>query len=278
MTTSTHIVALIQNNAGNDESENCKKVFSFLNEAVSKSASLILLPELFHFRKQTKVDVMPKHRLEDPFIRQFQTFAKTYNVALVLGSFCEEIPQSDKRFNTSLFIDNEGNIKGVYRKIHLFDAVVNTTSIKESDSYVAGDSGCIVSWGDHRLGLSICYDLRFPEQFRAYVNKGATILCVPSSFTYQTGLKHWIPLLRARAIENQCYVLAPNQVGRGAGGLTTFGHSVVIDPDGVVLVEANSEEEGVFVANISSDVQTSIRTSFPCLSHQKQINVSAFRD
>ena len=271
MTISTCIAALIQNNAGNNESENCKTVFSLLEEAVSNKASIILLPEMFHFRKQVSSDVIPKHQLEDPFIHQFQQFSKKHNVALLLGSFCEGVPNTDKLYNTSVFIDRSGDIKGVYRKIHLFDALVNDTSIKESDTFLAGEKGCVVSWESYVLGLAICYDLRFPEQFRAYSNKGATVLCVPASFTYKTGTKHWIQLLQARAIENQCYVLAPNQVGQGAGGLLTYGHSVIIDPDGKILVEADDSEEGVFCAELSLDVLKKIRSSFPCLSHQKTI-------
>jgi deaminated glutathione amidase len=262
-------VAVIQLDAGNDEKKNCEKVFSFLNEAVSRSAQLIALPELFHFRKQLSSDSLPKHRLSSSFITQFQDFSKKHQVSLLLGSFCEGIPNSKKVYNTSVFIDKTGTIKATYRKIHLFDAVVHGTSIKESISYKPGQEISLVNWGRFNCGLSICYDLRFPELYRLYVNKGAHLLFVPASFTYQTGLKHWVPLLKARAIENQCYILAPNQVGIGAGTLKTYGHSIILDPDGNTLVEAGDSEEGVFMASVDFDYQMSIRKHFPCLTHQK---------
>lgn len=260
-------LALIQNNATHDEESTCKRVFHYLQEAVSKGATWILLPEMFHFRRQQSNVSISKHSIDSDFIRSFQSFAKKYQVSLLLGSFCESIQDSEKVFNTSLFIDHTGDIIGVYRKIHLFDAVVNGVSVKESDTYQYGNHPTVVSWGDVSVGLSICYDLRFPELYRHYMLKGSKILCVPASFTYNTGAKHWIPLLRARAIENQCFVVAPNQVGIGAGGLKTYGHSVCISPEGTVLVEGNDQDECVLISELDFSQLEELRSVFPCLKH-----------
>jgi len=264
------IVALIQNNATSDESVNVNRMNVLLDQAIDTGASLIALPEMFHFRRQSSVAPIPSHSIDSDFISYYQSFSKKHRVALLLGSFCETIVGSDKVFNTSVFIDDHGAIAGVYRKIHLFDATVGSTIVRESQTFESGTEPVTLSWKLFKLGMSICYDLRFPELYRYYVNQNCTLLTVPASFTYTTGKKHWESLLRARAIENQCYVLAPNQVGIGAGGVPTFGHSMIIDPDGKILREADGETECVLSVEISDINIAKARSVIPCLEHQKK--------
>ena len=163
----------------------------------------------------------------------------------------------------------------VYNKMHLFDVDVsdNKGQYRESDDFIPGTKPVLVDMGEAKVGLSVCYDLRFPELYRYLTNIGATILTVPSAFTQVTGAAHWEVLLRARAIENQCYVLAANQGGVHPDGRETFGHSMIISPWGDILAEASGEGAAVITASLDLQRQANIKRQMPCISHQR-LNVT----
>ena len=208
--------------------------------------------------------------LHDTVIGRLQELAKGCEIALLVGSFAESPATPDPRgHNTSVLIDPTGASIAVYRKMHLFD--VETPSgqvLRESDGIAAGNDVVVAPLGAWTLGLSICYDLRFPEFYRCLVDKGAQLLCVPSAFTAETGRDHWELLLRARAVENLSYVIAPNQWGVHFKGRRSYGRSMIIDPWGSVVAQI-PDTEGVCVADIDLDRVEELRASFPCLQHRK---------
>jgi predicted amidohydrolase len=189
-------------------------------------------------------------------------------VYVLAGSVAESVPGSKKTYNTSCLIDPQGRIQAAYRKMHLFDVDLPGKKIRESDRCLRGKKpvvGRIGGAGGMRCGLSICYDLRFPELYREYALLGAQILFVPSNFTRQTGQDHWEPLLRARAIENQCFVLAPGQSGVGSQGVLSHGTSMILDPWGRVLAKAPGSGETILFARLQPTQLTLIRRRLPVL-------------
>ncbi len=196
--------------------------------------------------------------------------ARTYEVALVLGGM-PELPASGeaRAHNTAVYLDATGAIGAAYRKIHLFDvAIPDGASYAESASTAPGQTPVLVDTPLGKLGLSVCYDLRFPELYRELARLGAQLLAVPAAFTLHTGRDHWHVLLRARAIENLCYVLAPAQYGRHNDKRVTYGHAMIVDPWGQVLAEVG-DHEGVAVAEIDLDHQAKLRRELPALSHRR---------
>jgi len=185
----------------------------------------------------------------------------------------QERDDRSRIFNTSVLFDREGEIAALYRKIHLFDVELDgQPPIHESDLFSPGDAIVTHETDLGRLGMSICYDLRFPELYRGLVAAGSEVLTVPSAFTAVTGEAHWEVLLRARAIEDQCFVVAPAQWGTWGppeDGRRTFGNSMVVDPWGRVLVRGASEGDGVWFADIDRDAQRAIRRSLPALAHRR---------
>ena len=258
-------VAIIQNNAIADSALNCRKILASIDEAVAKGATFILLPETFPYRAQSAADArVHSESLTGPIITTLQEKAKKYGVTILAGSIAETNPIEDgKVFNTSVLINPRGEIDAVYRKIHLFDANVADTQILESSVYSAGDKPVVGSVGDQKIGLSICYDLRFPYLYEWYRKQGVSMVAVPSSFTSPTGKAHWHTLLKARAIENQIFVLAPDQVGIGARGVTTYGHSLIIGPWGDILAEGSGDTEEIVSAEIDFDDVAKVRALMP---------------
>jgi predicted amidohydrolase len=189
---------------------------------------------------------------------------------LLLGGFPERVPGHDDRLaNTSVLLDPRGEVRAHYRKIHLFDVEVpGGHRFCESDTVVRGDTPVLAEtpWG--RLALSICYDLRFPELYRKLTAEGARMIAVPSAFTRETGKDHWHVLLRARAIENQAYLIAPAQWGFHGGKRASYGHAMIVDPWGVVLAECG-ERDSVAVATLDFDYQDRVRANLPCLAHRR---------
>jgi predicted amidohydrolase len=187
---------------------------------------------------------------------------------IVAGSVLEAVGDGSRAFNTSVLIDAGGNDLAVYRKIHLFDVTVDGHEYRESAATDAGDRAVTGDALGLRLGMSVCYDLRFPELYRAHAAAGATVLSVPANFTPATGEAHWELLLRARAVENQCFVLAAGQQGIHATGEGAWGHSMIVDPWGRVLAEV-PEGEGFAAADLDLGMQAAIRTSLPALAHRR---------
>ncbi len=245
---------VIQLNSSDQKTQNIQKAVHFVNEAINKEADFIALPEVFNFRGRLQTKDQRQRiaeKIPGESILPFMALAKLRRVFILCGSIYEKIPGSDKMYNTSVLIDPKGEIKAVYRKMHLFQAVIQNRLIKEAEIFRAGEEFVMSRIGQFRLGLSICYDLRFPELYRRYAREGGHLLCVPSAFTKATGESHFETLLKARAIENLCYVLAPNQTGKDARGLPSFGHSMIIDPWGRVLAKASADKEEVIFAQLS---------------------------
>jgi predicted amidohydrolase len=187
---------------------------------------------------------------------------KRYSGWILAGSICEAIDQSRKVYNTSVLIGPQGIIC-IYRKTHCFNAIVNGIEISESKTFETGHSPTLGSVQGIPVGLSICFDLRFSELYLSYRQQGAKILCIPAAFTSPTGEAHWEVLLRARAIESQCFVIAPNQVGKGAYPTPSYGHSMIVDPWGKILAKGDPESEGVWQADLDFTFLDQVRTHFP---------------
>jgi predicted amidohydrolase len=195
--------------------------------------------------------------------------AKTHHMALIAGGFPELSPEQERPFNTCLVFAATGELVTRYRKIHLFDVdLPDGTELRESRDTRAGDDPVVVDVEGFCVGLSICYDLRFPELYRVLVSRGAEVLVVPAAFTLLTGKDHWHPLLRARAIESQSYVIAAAQWGKHPKGRTTYGHALIVDPWGTIVGEC-SDRVGYVSAELDRDYLNEVRTRLPSLAHRR---------
>ncbi len=257
--------ALLQYCAGSDKVANLSKALNLSQEALEGGAQFILLPEVFNFRgdgKNKELFAKAMEKVPGPSSNVFIPLARKYKASILLGSIIEKA-SSTHAYNTSVFIDPSGEITAKYRKIHLFDARIGDRIVKESDCFRAGRVPQTVKVGEFRMGLSICYDLRFPGLYQKYARRGVEILSVPSCFTRKTGEAHWEALLRARAIENLSYVLAPNQVGTDARGMQAHGHSMIISPWGQVLARGSEGEEEIIFADINMEEVRKARQVLP---------------
>ena len=242
-------IALIQCDAGPQVSENVERCLAMAREAISNGVEAVFLPEMFHYRRRGEGEFYGGELIPGPSSIPFLSLAKEHGVWVLLGSVCEAVPGQDKVYNTSVWINPKGEIAATYRKMHLFEVQLGDKGgVSETQWYMAGDTPVVTDFAAFKMGLSVCFDLRFPELYRGYVQQGADILTVPSSFTRPTGEVHWEVLLKARAIENQCFVVAPNQVGVGAGQVQTYGHSMVVGPWGEVLACGSADQEEVVYA------------------------------
>lgn len=245
--------AVIQLGSTTDKSENLEKALDFVRRAIDRRARLIALPEVFIFRgrirsradARTVAETIPGESL-----RPLMALARRHKVFILAGSIYEKAAGKDKAYNTSVFIDDRGTIKARYRKIHLFEAVLGDKRIREADCFMAGHKAAMARAEEFKIGLSICYDLRFPEMYRKYAASGVHAVCVPSAFTHETGKAHWEVLVRARAIEGRCYVLAPDQAGKGGQGVRHYGHSMIVGPWGEVLAAASGDKEEIIYAQL----------------------------
>ncbi|HOW35311.1 MAG TPA: carbon-nitrogen hydrolase family protein [Candidatus Omnitrophota bacterium] len=258
--------ALIQTNPTDDKKKNIRRALMLVRRAISCKAKFILLPEVFNYRGPAdKRDGFYRiaELIPGESTRPFIELARVHKVFILAGSIYEKAPGGKRVFNASIFINDRGKIIAKYRKIHLFDAVVDGKRIKESKYFLAGRYPRTTRAKDFKVGMSICYDVRFPELFKGYGAKGANILCIPSSFTKTTGRAHWEILLRARAIENLCYVLAPNQAGQGQGSVVSYGNSMAVDPWGKVIARAGGEKEEIIYADLSLEAVKRARKTLP---------------
>ena len=231
-------IALIQITVGSDFDENFKKSKKFLEESLNSNPDFILFPECFlYLSSKSKIAIEMKH----VSIKYYKNFSKMNKVYLLLGSL--PITENDKLFNRSILINPDGNIISMYDKIHMFDIILkNGECYKESDFFSPGSELKMTDVLGYSIGHSICYDLRYPKMYRALAKKGAHIIVIPSAFTYTTGKAHWHTLIKARAIENGVFILAPNQWGVNNENRSTYGHSLVVDPWGKILAEAKDSE------------------------------------
>jgi predicted amidohydrolase len=260
-------VAVLQMNSTHNVEKNHEEAKAMIKKAASVGAEFIALPEVWNNRVQSRKEVRSEP-IDGPSITLLKTLAKHYKVSISAGSVCETIPKSNKVYNTSVLINSLGETSAVYRKIHLFDANVGKASIRESESYDSGNEAVMATLGDLNVGLSICYDLRFPYIYQRYALSGAHIITVPSSFTHPTGEKHWEVLLRARAIETQSFIVAANQCGVGAGGIPSYGNSMIISPEGIVLSRASDKVE-IITADCDLNLVTAIKNRMPLNNHRR---------
>ncbi|MBL9004956.1 MAG: carbon-nitrogen hydrolase family protein [Myxococcales bacterium] len=272
------VVAAVQMTSTADVSANLERVAGLCQRAQARGARLVLLPENFALLAS---DETLKHRYavrlserdgSGLILDTLRELAAKLQIHIVLGGFPAASDDPRRVYNACASLDAHGAITAVYRKIHLFDVdfASAATTLRESDTVLAGPAEQRVvaptPWGG--LGLSICYDLRFPELYRGLAQAGARMLAVPAAFTLHTGKDHWHVLLRARAIENQCFVLAAAQQGRHSPTRITYGHSLIVDPWGTVLSDC-SDGEGLALAELDFALQDRIRTDLPCLLHRR---------
>jgi deaminated glutathione amidase len=266
--------AAIQLNSTPDKDRNLERADRLVRAAAADGAELVVLPEKFNVIGEHEDYVAGAEPLDGPTAAWARETARELGLDLVAGSFVERRPGRDKLSNTSVHVGPDGDTKGVYRKIHMFDVVVGGVEYRESESEEAGDEIAVSSTADDvALGLTVCYDLRFPELYRILALRGARVFSVPSAFTVVTGRAHWELLVRARAIENQAFVVAAGQVGPHTDDKQSFGASMVVDPWGEVLARAPDWEAGeaaeCFVtAELDLARQERIREELPSLRNR----------
>jgi predicted amidohydrolase len=270
---SRHIVAAVQMNSTADKSENLEVATRLIGTAVERGAELIALPELFNCLAHPDEIVAQAEPIPGPTCDLMSEMAAGYKVTIVAGSIAER-DSTNKIYNTSVIFGPDGSQLAQYRKLHLFDIDLPNVTFCESRFMEHGNQLSVTNTSVGRLGQGTCYDLRFPELFRRLVELDAEIFVIPAAFTLATGRDHWEVLLRARAIENQVYVIAPDQFGRHGEGLHTFGRSMIIDPWGTVLATV-PDGEGVVTAEIDLDQLRQIRSRLPCLQHRRKLELLA---
>ncbi len=264
--------AAIQMNSGADLQQNLQTIDRLLLEASARDVSIAFLPENLAIMGARDEDKLA--HAEDPGSGPIQGYladaARRYKLWVVAGSVPLKSPQDGKCYGASIVYDNDGRASPIYRKIHLFDVDLpgRDEHYRESATMDFGDDLVVVPSPLGQLGLSICYDLRFPEHYRRLVDDGATVFSIPAAFTAETGKAHWHSLLRARAIENLAYVIAAGQHGSHPSGRTTFGHSVIIDPWGQVIAELETGD-GIVDAVIDIALPGKLRAQFPVLEHRR---------
>jgi len=270
MALSTFLVAAAQMTSTADRARNLETALRLVNEAADLGAKLVGLPENFAFMGKDEDRISGAETLEGPTISALRDVARHRRVHVLAGSIAEKVDVPGKTANTSVLVADDGAILAAYRKIHLFDvAIPDGARYAESETVAPGDRAVLVPTPLGRIGLTVCYDLRFPELYRNLSALGAEILTIPAAFTLYTGKDHWEVLLRARAIENLAYVLAPAQAGRHSANRVTFGNAMVIDPWGVVLARCPGEGEGVCIAPVRRERLEQVRRELPALKHRK---------
>ena len=261
--------AAIQLNAGPDKKRNIENATKLIKKAALRGAKLITLPEVFSWRGSRKHILDNCEPIPGPTSLRMSELAATLNVFLLCGSIIETNPEGSRPFNTSFLLNPRGKIIAYYRKLHLFKIHRRGIStIDETRIYTSGNEVVTARIPFCRVGFTICYDLRFPELYRRLADSGAGIIFVPSSFTYETGKAHWEILLRARAIENQVYIIAPNQYGKDHSGNRHYGHSLIVDPWGTVISQC-SNGETIIYGELDINHLKKARKMLPSLRHKR---------
>jgi predicted amidohydrolase len=259
--------AVVQLNSTSDKARNLAAAESLVRAAAADGAELVALPEKWNLLAGGKALLDGAETLDGPSLTAARAWVRDLGIHLLAGSISEQGSEG-KAFNTSVLIGADGEDLAVYRKIHMFDVDVDGVAYRESEHEEPGEEIVSAPLGDTTIGLSVCYDLRFPELYRILAVRGARILAVPSAFTAATGRDHWEPLLRARAIENQAFVLAPNQVGEAPPHFRSYGHSAIVGPWGEMLAPAPGEECFV-AADLDLAAQDRVRESLPSLANRR---------
>ncbi len=263
-----YTAAIVQMDSRNDKGENVNKACAFVDEAAANGPKLICFPENMDLCGRNVGEGGSRESIFGYTTERLAAKAKEHGIYIHIGSLMERIPGDDRAYNTSVLLDPKGQVAATYRKLHTFDVTLPDGSIQnESERIRPGDRVVTVDTALGRLGLSICYDLRFPELYRLLALSGAEVLLVPANFTKPTGKDHWEVLLRARAIENGCYVLAADQVGQKPS-FVAYGNSMAVDPWGTVIARAG-ERPDVIYAQIDLDRVDSVRRKIPSLRNRR---------
>lgn len=260
--------AVVQMNSTADRDLNFETAERLVREAASDGADLVVLPEKWPLMATGEELVEGSEPIDGPAVTAARSWAEELGLSLQAGSFTESSEGQELPSNTAVMISPEGEITATYRKIHMFDVDVGGVEYRESNFERAGDEIAHASAGEAEVGMTICYDLRFPELFRSLLDFGVNTYTVPSAFTATTGRAHWGPLIRARAIENQSFVLAANQVGKAEPEFDSWGHSVIADPWGEI-VAGLEEGEGVATAELDFDGLAETRRKLPAVEHRR---------
>ncbi|HZP44832.1 MAG TPA: carbon-nitrogen hydrolase family protein [Candidatus Binataceae bacterium] len=265
----TFLAAAIQITTSSDKAANLERAERMVRLAAARGAHLIGLPEMFNWRGKRAEEPAAAERLDGPTLTLMARLARELEIHLLAGSIAEHVEGESRRYNTSVLFGPDGARLAVYRKIHLFDIdLPGRVTVKESEVKLPGAEVVTAATALGTVGLSVCYDLRFPELYRRLAFAGAVVLMIPSAFTFPTGEAHWEVLIRARAIENQSYVVAPAQFGANVHGFSDYGNSMIVDPWGRVLARA-ADQEGVVVAPLDMDYLKRVRRELPALAHAR---------
>jgi deaminated glutathione amidase len=261
--------AVVQLNSGDDVERNLETAERLVRAAAADGAELVGLPEKWNLLGSGKALLAGAEPLDGPTLSAARSWARELEIHLLCGSIAERAEGEEPLFNTSVLVGPEGADLAVYRKIHMFDVEVGGVSYRESEYERGGEEIVIATVADGaRLGLTVCYDLRFPELYRILAVRGARVIAVPSAFTFPTGRDHWEVLLRARAIENQAFLIAPNQVGEAPPHYRSWGHSAIVDPWGTLLAVA-PDEECFVAAELDFAAQDEVREKLPSLANRR---------
>ncbi|MDR3420513.1 MAG: carbon-nitrogen hydrolase family protein [Xanthobacteraceae bacterium] len=273
-TSSVFKVGLVQMRSGVDPQANLAAALAAIEEAAGAGAAYVLTPEMTNIMevKRERLFAAIAEEELDPTLAALREAARKFSIYIHIGSLAVKV-LPDKAVNRSFLIDRRGSVVARYDKIHMFDVdLANGESYRESRNYRPGDLAVVADlpWG--RLGITVCYDLRFPALYRALAEAGASFFSIPSAFTRQTGEAHWHVLIRARAIENGCFVFAAAQGGKHENGRETFGHSLVVDPWGQILAEGGTEP-GLILADVDPAQVAAARSRIPSLHHGRRFEV-----
>jgi len=264
-----YLAAAVQMSSGADRARNLARAAELAGDAARRGARLVVLPEVFAWRGPRGEESAIAEPVPGPTTDVLAGLARSLGTWLCAGSLLERAAGEPRAYNTSCLFDPHGALVARYRKIHLFDVdLPGRVTVRESDTRAAGGDVVAVPTELGTLGLSVCYDLRFPELYRRLVRAGAEVLLVPSAFTFPTGAAHWEVLCRARAIENQCYLIAPDQTGTSPHGFADWGDSLIVDPWGRVVGRAG-DGDGVTVAEIDLGYLGRVRRELPSLRHAR---------
>jgi deaminated glutathione amidase len=261
--------AAVQLTSTADRERNLATADRLTRAAAAAGAELVVLPEKWAVLGSPEETAAGAEPFDGPALRWARDAARELGIDLLAGSIAERVPDREKGSNTSVHVGPDGEVHAIYRKIHMFDVEVAGRTYRESEHEAGGEEIVLSETaGGVELGLTVCYDLRFPELYRILAVRGARIITVPAAFTLPTTRDHWEPLLRARAIENQAFVIAANQIGEHAPGFRSGGRSMIVDPWGVVLAQA-PDAETFIVAEIDLDRQAEIRRTLPSLANRR---------
>jgi predicted amidohydrolase len=259
--------AAIQLNSTADKGANLERAAELVAESAAAGAELVVLPEKWNLLAAPEEIVAGAEGLDGPSLTEAAGWAREHGIALVAGSISERVEGEERPFNTSCLFDRDGELVATYRKIHMFDVDVGGVSYRESEAEQPGAEIVAGEVDGVRVGLTVCYDLRFPELYRILAVGGARVLTVPSAFTRETGRDHWEVLVRARAIENQAFVVAANQHGEAPPHYVSYGRSMIADPWGVILAQA-PDGEGYAMADLDFERLERIRSELPSLANR----------